>query len=209
MKQMPISFPIGIQTMLVSRGKNKKVFYPRVFGLQDPFITNKINQEIVYKTQELINHQIEDSPSNVVEMLGFYEIKNNQRDILSISLSNYTYHYQAAHGMTYIKSLTFSLEDGKQYKLKDLFKDGSDYKSRISGLIQKQIEERDIPLLAPFTEIGPTQDYYIADKSIIIYFQLYELSPYVFGFPMFPISVYELEDIIDEGSPLSRMAMSN
>lgn len=206
---MPISFPIGIQTMLVSRGKNKKVFYPRVFGLQDPFITNKINQEIVYKTQELINHQIEDSPSNVVEMLGFYEIKNNQRDILSISLSNYTYHYQAAHGMTYIKSLTFSLEDGKQYKLKDLFKDGSDYKSRISGLIQKQIEERDIPLLAPFTEISPTQDYYIADKSIIIYFQLYELSPYVFGFPMFPISVYELEDIIDEGSPLSRMAMSN
>ena len=206
---MPISFPIGIQTMLASRNKDKKIYYPRVFGLNDSFITYNINQSIVQKTQELIHLQIKDSPSHVLEMLGSYEIKNNQRNILSLSLSNYTYHYQAAHGMTYIKSLTFRLEDGKQYTLKDLFKTNSDYINRISSIIQKQINERDIPLLETFTEINPDQEYYIADKSLIIYFQLYELTPYVYGFPLFPISVYELEDIIDEDGPLGSMAMNN
>ena len=60
-------------------------------------------------------------------MIGEFEIKNNQRQVLSLSLSNYTYHYHAAHGMTYIKSLTFDLQKEKQCKLKDLFKPGSNY----------------------------------------------------------------------------------
>ena len=69
-----------------------------------------INQTIVYQTQQLINKQIGDMPTTVEEMLRSFEIKNNQRQVLSLSLSNYTYHYRAAHGMTYIKSITFDLE---------------------------------------------------------------------------------------------------
>jgi len=40
-------------------------------------------------------------------MLGLYEIKNNQRNVLSLSLSNDAYFDHAAHGMTYRSSLTF------------------------------------------------------------------------------------------------------
>ena len=49
----------------------------------------------------------------------------------------------------------------------------------------------------------------MADKALVIYFQLYDITPYVFGFPMFPISVYEIQDIIDENGPLGRMAVNN
>ncbi|WP_342669952.1 hypothetical protein [Pseudobacillus wudalianchiensis] len=42
-----------------------------------------------------------------------------------------------------------------------------------------------------------------------MYFQLYEITPYVFGFPMFLISVYNLQDIIDENGLLGRMAANN
>ncbi|WP_368073024.1 RsiV family protein [Virgibacillus salinus] len=55
----------------------------------------------------------------------------------------------------------------------------------------------------------PDQDFYIADKALVIYFQLYEITPYVFGFPMFPISVYAIKDIINEDGPLGRMAENN
>lgn len=148
-------------------------------------------------------------PGTVVEMIGTYEVKNNQRNILSLTLSNYTYHEKAAHGMTYLRSLTFDLDTGKSYALSELFKPESAYIERLSTLIQQQMHERNIPLLHDFTTIRAEQDFYIADKTLVIFFQLYEITPYVYGFPMFPITVYELQDIIAENGPLAKMLVSN
>lgn len=206
---MPISFPVGIKTVKISSGPKKTVFYPKVIGMQNQQLQSNMNQKIVEQTQQLINKQVANMPTTVEEMLGSFEIKNNQRQVLSLSLTNYTYHYHAAHGMTYIKSLTFDLEKGKKCELKDLFKPGSDYVKRLSRLIDMQIKHRKIQLLNGFTVIRPDQDFYIADKALVIYFQLYEITPYVYGFPMFPISVFDIEDIIDENGPLGRMAVNN
>ncbi|MFC3885594.1 DUF3298 domain-containing protein [Bacillus songklensis] len=206
---MPISFPVNIKTVKISSGTDKTVFYPQVIGMEHQELERSINRRIVHQTQQLINQQVGNMPTTVEEMIGSYEIKNNQRQVLSLSLSNYTYHYHAAHGMTYIKSLTFDLQKGKFCELKDLFKPGSDYVNRLSTLIHMQIKQRDIRLLNGFTVIRPNQDFYIADKALVIYFQLYEITPYVFGFPMFPISVFDIQDIIDENGPLGRMAVNN
>lgn len=206
---MPISFPVPIRTLEVKASDKTRVYYPQLFGMHSPRIERELNRSIVKQVQELIDLQAGDSPSTVEEMLGTFEIKNNQRHVISLSVTNYTYHARAAHGMTYIKSLTFDTETGKKYSLGDLFKPNSNYVERLSELIQKQIDERNIDTLQPFTEIRPDQDFYIADKALVIYFQLYELTPYVFGFPMFPVSVYTIQDIIDEAGPLSRMAENN
>lgn len=205
---MPISFPAGVKTVKISSGPKKTVYYPHIFNVSNLSLEHYINRTIVSQTQQLINLQVGDMPTTVEEMLGHYEVKNNQREVLSLSLSNYTYHKHAAHGMTYIKSLTFDLQKGKLCTLKDLFKPGSDYVTRLSAIIEAQIAERDIWTLEKFAVIKPDQDFYIADKSLVVYFQLYEITPYAFGFPMFPISVYEIQDIIDENGPLGRMAMS-
>jgi hypothetical protein len=209
MNNMPIILPVNIKTASISGGPNKRVIYPQVIGMQNHNTEKLFNRTIVNQTQELINQQVGNMPTTVEEMLGLYEIKNNQRNVLSLSLSNYTYHYHAAHGMTYIKSQTFDVEKAESCELKDLFKPGSDYIQRLSTLIKEQIVERKIQLITDFTEIKPNQDYYIADKSLVIYFQLYEITPYVFGFPMFPISVYDIQNIIDEMGPLGRMAENN
>lgn len=206
---MPISFPVHIKTAKVSSGVDRNVFYPEVMKMQNQALERFINRTIVNQTQQLIDQQVGDMPTTVVEMLGSYEIKNNQRQILSLSLSNYTYHYHAAHGMTYIKSLTFDFEKGKQSQLKGLFKPGSDYIKQLSNIIRMQIKQRNIQLINDFTMIRPDQDFYIADKALVIYFQLYEITPYAFGFPMFPISVFDIFDIIDENGPLERMAENN
>lgn len=206
---MPITLPVKINTVQIGSGPDIQVYYPQVRQMQNLLLQRLINQKLVQQTQELIDKQIGNMPSTVVEMLGYYEIKNNQRDTLSITQSNYAYHHQAAHGMTYISSLTFDLQKGKLCKLKDLFKPGSDYVGRISELIKAQIAARDIFLINEFTEINPNQDFYIADKALVIYFQLYDITPYAYGFPMFPISVYELQDIIPETGSLARMAVNN
>jgi hypothetical protein len=209
MSAMTISFPVSTRTAKISGGQKKVVYYPQVFAMKNQRLEWFINRTIVDQIQLLIDEQVGNMPTTVEEMLGSYEIKNNQREVLSLSLSNYTYHSKAAHGMTYIKSLTYDLKSGKLNQLKDLFKPGSDYVKRISEIITLQIKERDIQTLDHFTAIRPDQDFYIADKTLVIYFQLYEITPYVFGFPMFPISVYDISDIIDENGPLGRMAVNN
>ena len=206
---MPVSLPLHIETRKINSGKDKIVYYPVVTHMKNQQLQEMINQSIVKETQGLIDVQAGNMPTNVVEMIGSFEIKNNQRDVLSLSLSNYAYHYHAAHGMTYIKSLTFDLKKRKQCELKDLFKPGSSYVEKLSDLISKQIVLRDVPILNSFSKIKPDQDFYIADKSLVIYYQLYEITPYAFGFPMFPISVYEIQDIINEDGPLGRMAENN
>ncbi|MBD8068750.1 DUF3298 and DUF4163 domain-containing protein [Bacillus sp. PS06] len=199
------SFPVKIKTAKISSGPKKTVFYPQVLGMRDQAMERFMNHTIVQAVQQLIDTQAGETPATVEEMLGEYEVKNNQRDVFSLTMSNYTYHQQAAHGMTYLKSLTFDLKERKLSRLKDLFKPGSDYVGRLSEIIRSQIEQREIPVFEPFTAIKPDQDFYIADKALVIYFQLYDITPYVYGFPMFPISVYDLQDIIDENGPLGRM----
>ncbi|HLS08079.1 DUF3298 and DUF4163 domain-containing protein [Lentibacillus sp.] len=206
---MPQPLPVHIEPITISGGPEKNVVYPRVFGMQDPGVEQFINQEIVYETQQLINMQAEEMPTALVEMDGSFEIKNNQRNVLSLSLSNYAYHYQAAHGMTYIKSLTFDLQNQKRCSLSDLFKPGSDYTERLTELVNEQIRQRDIQTFDEPVVVQPDQDFDIADKALVIYFQLYDITPYVFGFPMFPISVYAIADIIDEDGPLGKMAVNN
>lgn len=206
---MSISFPIGIKTALASSGPKLRVYYPQAFGLSNWNFEAMINKGIVDLAQKMIVEQTGVNNTSVEEMLGTYDIKNNQRDVLSLSLSNYTYHFHAAHGMTYIKSLSFDLQKEVICQLKDLFKPGSDYIGELSKLINTQIKQRDIPLIDEFTTIKPDQDFYIADKTIVIYFQLYKFTPYVFGFPMFPISLYDIQDIIDENGPLGRLVENN
>ncbi|WP_440480410.1 DUF3298 domain-containing protein [Rossellomorea aquimaris] len=206
---MPVTLPVSIEPRMISNGPKQVVYYPKAVRMRSRDFQRTINRTIVAETQKLIHEQVGNMPSTVEEMQGSFEIKNNQREVLSLSLSNYTYHYHAAHGMTFIRSLTFDLEKERICSLKDLFKPGSDYVKRLSDLVAAQINERDIPLLGEFTGIRPDQDYYIADKALVIYFQLYEITPYVAGFPMFPVSVFDLQDIIEESGPLGRMAVNN
>ncbi len=203
MVMTPSRFPVQIQT--VSRvTPNVHIYEPRVAGLPDD-VQRRINQAIEAQGRQLIAEQKKVQIEGTTEMQGYYELKTNQRSVLSLILTNYAYTPPMAHGMTYAKSLTFNVQTGRAYSLKELFKPGSDYVRRISDLIRAQIKEREIPLLGDFKGIRPDQDYYIADKALVVYFQLYEISPYYVGFPMFPISVYALQDLIEESSPLGKM----
>ncbi|GAA0439949.1 hypothetical protein GCM10008983_16110 [Lentibacillus halophilus] len=206
---MPMSLPVPIKPYEIKDGPGKHVVYPQVYNMANQSLQAFINQSIVRNTQQLIDMQTNDMSGNIAEMVGGFEMKNNQRNVLSLTLSNYAIPYMAANGMTYMNSLTFDLMNGNECRLSDLFKPRSNYTQRISAIIQKQIAERDIPTIHNFTGISPQQSFYIADKTLVIYFQPLEFTPHVFGIPTFPISVYELQDIIPENSPLSRMAMNN
>lgn len=210
LKKLPIqSLPVSIQTMVI-QNQGITIYYPQIVNLKQMFVQQAINQKIYELVHHLIQKQYEEQDvQDFSEMIGLYEIKTNERNVLSLSLSNYAYAPKHAHGLTIMKSLTFDIETGRLYQLSDLFTQGSDFEAILSGLVQKQIKERDIPLLDSFPGVSSNQDFYIADKALVLYFQPYEITAGYIGFPMFPISVYTLQNIIVENGPLGRMATNS
>lgn len=207
-----IQEPVQVYTAKMTAPYGHTINYPVVTGIKNPGVQTRINcllkdltcKLIAMQTGRLTNQGCKQPV--IVSMEGWYEIKNNQRGILSITLGNYTFPYHAAHGLTIIKSLTVNTNDGTVYPLSSLFKKDSDYVDVLSEKVRLQIKEREIPVINGFEKISPEQDYYIADRCLVLYFQIYEITPYVFGFPFFPVSVYNIMDILKEGSPLELMA---
>lgn len=176
--------------------------YPEVYNLKAPEIQQRMNDEIYSLMMEVISQLTQ--PQLTTYVTGFYEIKTNQREVLSITLNGMG-DFGGAHPINIIKSLNFDVKTGKSYKLHELFKPDSDYIKKLSDIIAEEIKRRDIPLIEEFKGISPDQDYYIADKNLIIYFQQYEIAPYYVGLPYFSIPIYDISDIIVEDSILARM----
>ncbi|MDF2680866.1 MAG: hypothetical protein K0R47_2056 [Brevibacillus sp.] len=194
--------PVTVMTRTI-KNPSTTIYYPQLSGLSNQQAEQQINRSLLQTVQGLIHEQQRVQVQGNTQMQGSYEIKNNQRGIFSATLNNYAYTPQMAHGMTFLGSVSADVDTGKIFSLRELFKPGSDYIKVLSDMIKVQIKQRQIPTLGNFTTIKPDQDFYLADKILVIYFQLYEITPYYVGFPMFPISVYDLESIINEAGPLS------
>ena len=123
------------------------------------------------------------------EAYSEYEITYNKNNILSIPITTYEF-TGGAHGMTYLKSYNYNLLTGKQIKIKDIFKSGTDYKNIINDSIYKEIEKnKDLYFTGEneFKGIKSNQEFYIEEDGIVVYFQLYDIAPYYVGIPKFKI----------------------
>ena len=199
-----MDLPVSIRTQNVQHpSKNVKIYYPIVYNLMNPEAQLKINSAIVTTLNEILIKQHYYDP-NLRELIANYEIKTNERGVLSLNLIVYSF-TGGAHGMTIIKSLTFDTKTGKQYTLAELFKPGSDYEKVLSAIIAQKIKDWNIQLLDEFKGIRSDQDFYIADTSLVIYFQLYEITPYYWGFPYFPIPILDIASIRKPDGPLDTM----
>lgn len=197
------STPVVVETRTLIQPR-LNVQYPVVTGMSQFEIQARINETILAAVYRLIEDQGY-TTNPMTEITGVYELKNNQRGVLSLSLINYAY-AGGAHGLTLVRSLTVDTTSGHFYTLAELFKPGSNYRRKLSGMIRRQIQKRDIPLLTPFKGIRPDQDFYLADKTLVIYFQQYELTAYAYGFPCFPITLYQIPALIPANGILERLA---
>lgn len=195
------NLPVMIHTFKYSV-PTTDILYPMIYGLVNSKVQRKINDEI-YDLMINIASELR-RPDLLTYITGSYEIKANERDFLSLTFVQLG-NFGGAHPMTIIKALNIDVSTGEVYQLEDLFEPSSEYIERISDIIKEQIEEREIMLINEFEGISPNQDYYIVDNNLIVFFQLYDITPYAFGFPYFSIPIYELQDIINEDGPLSKM----
>ncbi|WP_404293868.1 DUF3298 and DUF4163 domain-containing protein [Cytobacillus kochii] len=195
--------PVGIQPIHIKHDRID-IFKPQVTSYTPPAAQQKMNQAISDSLNKLMKDQGYGQPQT--ELTGGFDLKNNQKGVLSLTLTVYSY-TGGAHGLTFTRGLTFNSLTGKQYTLGDLFKKNSPYKERINTLIKQQLQERGLTtdLLVPYPGITDTQSFYTADLTLVIIFDVYSLLPYVYGTIYFPISLYSLQDMINDEGPLGKI----
>ncbi|MFC5452219.1 PdaC/SigV domain-containing protein [Paenibacillus aestuarii] len=173
--------------------------YPQIEGWANAEASAKINEFLkaeVAKYQAAANDLLKETKSYVtpdMPELRFsfdvnYTVTYNQQNKLSLHFDTYQY-TGGAHGMYDMASHTFDLSTGEELTLKQAALNDPNYKSIINDEIQKQIKERDYTLLTPFVTINDDQRFYLKDNDIVVYFSLYEYTPYALGIPEFHIPV--------------------
>ncbi|ABO50660.1 conserved hypothetical protein [Desulforamulus reducens MI-1] len=177
------------------------IIYPQV-ELTDKEVEKRINQYITQQVNKLIPSEGCDV---YAEIFGRYEVKFNQKGVLSIILQFYTFPKGAANGLNIQKSINVDLSMGKSYQLYELFQRGKHHKVRLNRIIREQIKEKELVLITEFKGISDTEDYYLTDDALVIYFQQYEYTPRVAGIPEFIIPYYKISDIISENGLISKI----
>jgi len=177
------------------------VSYPRVSGLRSSTVQSEINQVIEKQIRTLIPKEGCDVYQTIK---GTYRVELNQKGILSVKFNVYTFRWHAANGLDVQKSITVNLETGKVYQLNNLFKSNSGYRRVLTKLIQKQIEEKEIPLLEEIKSIPDNQEFYMTKDALVIYFQEIEYTPHSVGIPEFPIPYYQIKSLISDYGPIAR-----
>ncbi len=164
------------------REGNINIEYPVVSGLDDA-AAEKINTLITDHVKRFHKEMAVDS--YVREAISRYAIHQNEGGLLSLTITQY--HYSGgAHGMSYMTGYTFDLATGYLYRFTDLVPPWE--RDRINRAISQAITEQSIPLLQDFTEIKAEPEFYLLpERKAVIFYQLYELAPYAWGFLRFPI----------------------
>lgn len=127
-----------------------------------------------------------------------YEIKKNSTDVVSLIIKYYKYS-GGAHGYYEYVPYNIDMRSGEFLEISDLFKEDVDYKTIINKEINNQIKllgnkEENIEKIYDFYSIKDNQKFYLQDKSIVIFFDLYEIAPYAAGIPEFPVEVEKIKD---------------
>jgi hypothetical protein len=179
----------------------KTTTYPTVLLKNNQTLENRINRIIKGEAQSMLPAG-RYTNFNIISAASQYDITVNQNQILSIRLENYFFPEKAANGVTKVKGITVNLINGKDYRLKDLFKANSNYQSVLNSIIERQIKEEDILLIEEFPGIRGNEEYYLTEAKLVIIYQRYELTPGYYGVLEFKIPYGELESVIDKRSPI-------
>lgn len=162
--------------------------------------------EIINTTLRLLKNQVL-LPQKIQfsQIISFYEIPLNKNGLISILFGIYTYVNKAAHGFTKYASLTMDLKTGKVYKLEDLFNPKFYWKPLLDNLAKEYIKENNITLINEYNGISENQEFYLTENSLVIYYQVYEYTPYSDGLFKIEIPYEKIQNILYPGSPIQRL----
>lgn len=131
-------------------------------------------------------------PIHQYEVLVEYTVTYNENCTLSLYFDRYEY-TGGAHGMTFRSADTWDLQSSSRMELGDFFPDTDNFTKSIQNEIDRQIAIRlkkdEGMFFEDYTDLVKDnfnpKNFYLTEQGVVIYFQLYEIAPYVSGIQTF------------------------
>ncbi len=194
-------------------GSEAKIVTPKIEGLRDEELMNKINKELGDNANKLIA-EFEKEANLLLEEYGEdahmgvgsdYTIRTDNNDYYAIDI--YFYNVVGSSSTTH-KFYTVNKHTGEIVTLKGLFKENTDYIEPISDIIKKEMTIRnenggaywveDDEFTQGFDAIKENQNFFInEDGNIVICFDKYEIAAGSEGCPEFVIERELIENILN------------
>lgn len=136
--------------------------------------------------------QDKDFPFHSYEYISNYQITYNENCIISLYMDQYSY-TGGAHGNTLRQSNTWDFQTGRQLYLSDFFSNNTNFTKEIFKGIEEQITQQLKDSPAMYFDDYPSlirgnfdiNSFYLTPEGIILYYQQYDIAPYVRGIPEF------------------------
>lgn len=189
-----------------------EITYPKVYGLSDKSVEEKINlflEEEFLKSiesfQEFVT-MIDSEPTLEYESGMFFsfetgfDIKLLSKSVLSLVLNHYEF-TGGAHGNFFSMGYTFDLSNGEIIPLNQIIKPES--LPDITKLCEDKIKEMfeaetlsDAGLFEDNLQLNFDQDFYLTEGALVFQFDPYEIAPYSMGNIEVLINFYEINEFI-------------
>jgi len=185
---------VNINKPIVKIAKNKEA---------EGIINNKISKRINDFEEYITKLSIRDNEYNIKVGLEpkpyVININNNvtynKNNILSITLNLYSY-TGGAHGSSVDESFNFDINTGNRGVIEDFLGNNRNYNKiildNVKATINKNPELYFKEAVDKLNVIPYNQKFFLTDKDLVIYFDEYEIAPYVAGSPKFyiPLSAF-------------------
>lgn len=178
---------------------NKKIDGIRNFNLYNYNkaleLRKKSEEELFKDSIETYKYDKENGyPVRMFEVYSTFNITYNEKECVSLYIDDYLY-TGGAHGNTIRSSQTWNIEEGRKLSLKEFYPYNSEYILDILKNIIKQIREyikngNNIyfdDYCSLVLETFNTDNFYLEENYIVIYFQQYNIGPYSSGIVTFKI----------------------
>lgn len=154
------------------------------------------SEEIKKAAEELYNSAKETEEKFMpLSVMGDYKVTLENSGTLSFYV-DLSYNFNGAHPMTYRNGYTYGLESGKELMLSDVTgvsenKAMEIIKNAYTEAIKADTENKTFftDALKNLDETLKTVDFYLEDKNIVFFTELYSVAPYAAGFVSVPVSL--------------------
>ncbi|MBS7219919.1 MAG: DUF4163 domain-containing protein [Clostridiales bacterium] len=154
------------------------------------------SEEIKKAAEELYNSAKETEEKFMpLSVMGDYKVTLENSGTLSFYV-DLSYNFNGAHPMTYRNGYTYDLESGKELMLSDVTDVSENkameiIKNAYTEAIKADTENKTFftDALKNLDETLKTVDFYLEDKNIVFFTELYSVAPYAAGFVNVPVSL--------------------
>lgn len=169
------------------------IFYPQIIY---PFFSNKF---LDYINNEIKENVLQSITEDLVIYNSDYEKGIISPNLLSIKMTQYTFHYPALNGNNSVWSININPKTNNYFDFFDVFDAKRNALEEVKNIIKNQNE---CDFFSRFDEPSFIPRFFIKNESIEFLFSEYEVSPGVCGNIIIDLKYSEVLDYLNHNGPL-------